>query len=182
MKVLRHSTARAVWRPLCIAGLLAMLLHSDAAAQNAESRLLATAGGAVAGVAGGGYVALSVIVAEARVGKYVHDFKDILGWRSLPVIAGAAIGGGLGFYSPARLEGAIVYGFAGWVAGGIAGMGVGSALWRGAEGNWAGAAMGAGIGLVIGNVIGIFSPPYLLVSEEEAGGAGVPIMIRIPVR
>ena len=163
--------------------ILLALLARGVDAQDPRSRVLATAGGAVAGVAGGGYIALSVIVAEARVGRYVHDMKDILGWRSMPVIGGALLGGSLGFYSPERLQGAIVYGAAGWVVGGLAGMGVGSALWTGAEGNWAGAAMGAGVGLIIGNVIGILMPPEFVLGDlEEGESAGVPIMIRIPVR
>ena len=177
---------RAVLRPAAWCSLIVLLaLPAAGRAQNTQSRLLATAGGTVAGVAGGGYVALAVIVAEARAGRYLHDLTDVLGWRSLPVVAGAAAGGGLGFYSPERLEGAIVYGFAGWVAGGLAGMGIGSALWRGAEGNWAGAAIGAGVGLVIGNLIGVLYPPHLLVNEEgdvRGGGAGYPIMLSIPIR
>jgi hypothetical protein len=109
--------------------------------------------------------------------------QDILGWRSLPVVGGALLGGGLGFYSPERLQGAIIYGAAGFLVGGLAGMGVGSALWRGAEGNWAGAAVGAGVGLAIGNIIGILMPPEFVLGDlEEGESAGVPIMIRIPVR
>ncbi|HUF49731.1 MAG TPA: hypothetical protein VMN60_02795 [Longimicrobiales bacterium] len=152
-------------------------------AQDTRSRLLATAGGTVAGVAGGGYIALTVIVAEARAGRYLHDMKDVLGWRSLPVIGGAAVGGGLGFYSPERLQGAVVYGAAGWVVGGLAGMGIGSALWPGATGNWAGAAIGAGVGLAIGNIIGILYPPDFVLGDKEEGGAGIPLMIiRIPLQ
>jgi hypothetical protein len=182
MPILRRAAHRAA-RIQLLSLLLLVITTQAVDAQDARSRLLATAGGAVAGVAGGGYIALSVIVAEARAGRYVHDMKDILGWRSMPVIGGALIGGGLGFYSPERLQGAIIYGAAGWVVGGVAGMGIGSALWRGAEGNWAGAAMGAGVGLVIGNVIGILMPPkFVLGDVEEGESAGVPIMIRIPVR
>jgi len=50
-------------------------------AQNAEDRVLPALAGGVAGVAGGGYVALSVVVAQARAGKYLHDFQELFGWR-----------------------------------------------------------------------------------------------------
>lgn len=158
----------------------ALLTPARAAGQIPESRVLATGIGAVAGVAGGGYVTLSVVVAESRRGHYVHDPKDLLGWRSLPVLGGAAIGGSLGFYSPERLEGAILYGAGGLGAGALLGLGVGSLVWKGREGKWAGAAIGAGIGLVLGNLYGVMNPPGALTTEDDlAAGAGVPLYIRI---
>src|SRR5687768_15691524 len=86
------QAAHAVWRRAFVVVLLLLLPAPRVSAQDTGSRLLATAGGTVAGVAGGGYIALSVIVAEARAGRYLHDMKDVLGWRSLPVIGGG-VGG-----------------------------------------------------------------------------------------
>lgn len=166
---------------------LALLWPARAAAQDPEpqSRVLATSIGALAGIVGGGYVSLTVIVAESRVGRYVHDVDDVLGWRSAPVILGTLAGAGLGFYSPERLQGAVVYGAGGLALGALAGLGIGSAIWDPPEGRWAGAAIGAGVGLVIGNAIGVLRPLNLFTREEdEEGGtvtAGIPIMFRIPL-
>lgn len=172
---------------LTLAAVLGQAAPRPAAAQDDESRLLATAAGGALGIVGGGYIALSVIVAESRAGRYVHDMSDILGWRSVPVIAGAVIGGSLGAYSPRRLEAAVVYGAAGLGLGGLAGFGLGSIIWSPPEGGWAGAAIGAGVGLVVGNLIGALYP-YRDAEEDgngvgAAGGpraAGIPIMVRIP--
>jgi hypothetical protein len=103
------------------------------------------------------------------------------------VIAGAAIGGSLGAYSPRRLEAAVVYGAAGLGLGGLAGFGIGSIIWSPPEGRWAGAAIGAGVGLAVGNLIGALSP-YRAAEEDGDGAgaagapraAGIPIMVRIP--
>lgn len=152
------------------------------AAQNVEDRVLPVLVGGAAGVAGGGYVALSVVVLEARLGHYVHDFNDLFGWRSLPVIAGGAVGGALGAYSPERLKQAILYGFGGMAGGAALGYGVGLLIWSGPEGKWAGAAIGAGAGLVAGYLAGALTAS----GDEDIGSAsvrsGVPLMIRIPVR
>jgi hypothetical protein len=156
--------------------LIALLLPAPAVAQDdAESRVVPTALGAVAGVAGGGYLALSLIVAEARVGRYVHDIEDVLGWRSAPVLIGAATGAALGFYSPPRLEGAILYGVAGLGAGAVVGWGIGSIWGQTPEARWAGAAIGAGVGLAAGNVVGMLRPP------NPDGGGVIPFFIRIPL-
>jgi hypothetical protein len=163
--------------------LLALALApATAAAQDPQSRILATSIGAVAGFAGGGYVTLTVIVAESRAGRYVHDVDDLFGWRAAPVLLGAAAGAGLGFFSPERLQGAVVYGAGGLALGALIGLGIGSAVWDPPEGRWAGAAIGAGIGLVIGNAIGVLRPLNLFTEGEDgARSSGVPIMIRIPL-
>lgn len=160
--------------------LLLVAVPAGAAAQRLESRLAATGVGAVAGVAGGGYISLSIIVAESRVGRYVHDFRDVLGWRSVPVIAGGAIGAGVGAISPRRLEAAILYGAIGLGAGALAGIGVGSVFWEPPEGRWAGAAIGAGVGLMVGNMLGILYP-YRAADggDDNTGSAGIPLMVRV---
>lgn len=158
-----------------VALVLALGMARPVAAQDAGHRLLPAAGGAALGVIGGGYVALSVIVAEARAGKYVHDAHDLFGWRSMPVIAGAALGGGLGYYSPERLQHAVLLGYAGLGAGGLIGLGLGSVLWKGPEGKWSGAAIGAGAGLAIGYLAGALTAD----SDQDLGGGGA--QARIPV-
>lgn len=153
-----------------------------AAAQNVEDRILPVMVGGAAGITGGGYVALSVVVLEARLGRYVHDFNDLFGWRSLPVIAGGAVGGALGAYSPERLKQAILYGFGGMAGGAAVGYGVGLLIWSGPEAKWAGAAIGAGVGLVAGYLTGAITAS----AEDDLGSSsaksGVPLMIRIPIR
>lgn len=154
-------------------------------AQSVQDRILPGAVGGFAGVVGGGYVALSVVVAEARAGTYLHDFNELFGWRGLPVIAGGALGVGLGVYSPERLKQAILYGFGGMAIGGGVGAGLGQLIWTGPEGKWAGLAIGAGAGLVAGYLTGAITAS----SEDDIGGggggsarSGLPLMIRIPVR
>jgi hypothetical protein len=173
---------RSLYILMVAAGLSLTAGVPAARGQALESRLVATPLGAVAGVAGGGYIALSIIVAEARMGRYVHDLDDILGWRSAPVVIGAATGAGLGFFSPERLEAAAVYGAAGVGLGALVGLAIGSAVWSPPEGRWAGAAIGAGVGLIVGNTIGVLKP-YRSYDDDDPpgsnGGAGLPIMLRV---
>jgi hypothetical protein len=161
-------------------------------AQQPESRLLPAAVGGVTGVAAGGYIAISLIVAEARMGRYIHDSSDILGWRSLPVVSGAIIGTTLGALSPRRLESAILFGAFGLGAGTALGLGIGSLVWDPPEGRWAGAAIGAGVGLVAGNIFGMLTPlretdePGIFFSAYAAGrpsraapGRAVPLIVQV---
>jgi hypothetical protein len=84
--------------------LLLLIAPARISAQDPQSRALATSLGLLAGAAGGGYVTVTVVVFEARIGRYIHDVDDVLGWRSAPFIMGALAGGGLGFFSPERLR------------------------------------------------------------------------------
>jgi hypothetical protein len=164
--------------------MLALLAPAPLAAQQPQSRALATTLGGLSGIAAGGYLSVSVVVLEARFGRYVHDVDDILGWRAAPIIIGALAGAGLGLYSPERLQGAIVYGAGGLLVGGLAGLVVGSTIWEPPEGRWAGAAIGAGVGLVIGNTIGVLSPLNLFTEADDGTRVettGVPIIFRIPL-
>jgi hypothetical protein len=160
--------------PLILAA--GVVLPSSLRGQEPQSRVIPTAVGAVAGVAGGGYLALTVIVTEARLGRYVHDIEDVVGWRSAPVLIGALTGGALGFHSPPRLAGAIAYGAGGMGAGALVGWGAGAAFGRTPEARWAGAAIGAGLGLVTGNLVGALNP-----MSRDGGGTGIPFFIVIPV-
>jgi hypothetical protein len=160
--------------PICLLG-LSLAVPERAAAQ--ADRALPVVGGALAGAAGGGYIAVSIIVLEARYGRYVHDLDDVLGWRSAPIVGGAVMGVGLGVYAPRRLEGAVVYGAGGFVAGGALGWALGALIWEPPEGRWAGMAIGAGFGLMAGNLYGIFNP--LRSEKRRRPSDGVPVMIRI---
>lgn len=174
-------TMKAVRRLIPV---LLFIAPMSLSAQQPQSRALATSLGVLAGSAGGGYVTVSVVVLEARLGRYIHDVDDVLGWRSAPFIIGALAGGGLGFYSPERLQGAVVYGAGGLAVGGLAGLLIGQQLWEPPEGRWAGAAIGAGAGLVIGNAIGIFAPLNIFTEPDDARSVettGVPIVFRIPL-
>jgi len=158
--------------------LLLLLAPRPAAAQFIpENRAAATAIGALTGMAGGAYMSVSIVVLESRFGRYVHDIDDVLGWRSLPAVSGVVIGGGLGAYSPDRLEASLIYGFGGLLAGGVLGAGVGTLVIEGPEGKWAGAAIGAGVGLAVGTIAGILYPRSD--DEDGAAAAGVPITFRI---
>lgn len=161
--------------------LLLCAAAAPAAGQDIEDRILPVMVGGTAGVIGGGYVALSVVVLEARMGRYIHDSKDFFGWRSIPVLAGGGLGAGLGAYSPERLKQAIIYGYGGMAAGGLLGLGVGLLIWPQPEGKWAGAAIGAGVGLVAGYLTGAITAS----DEEDLGRSsareGVPVGIRIPL-
>ncbi|HEX2167602.1 MAG TPA: glycine zipper 2TM domain-containing protein [Longimicrobiales bacterium] len=163
---------------------LALLVPASLPAQDPQSRALATSLGGLAGMAAGGYLTVSVVVLEARFGRYIHDVDDVLGWRAAPLLIGSVAGAGLGLYSPERLQGAVIYGAAGLGLGALAGLALGSQIWEPPEGRWAGAAIGAGFGLIIGNTIGIFNPVNIFTDPD--GGTpvettGVPIVFRIPL-
>jgi hypothetical protein len=162
---------------LLVAAAVTATAAAPVSAQRVEERVLPALVGGAAGVAGGGYVALSVVVAQARAGNYLHEFQELFGWRSLPVIAGGAMGTALGVYSPARLERAILWGFGGMAAGGALGLGVGQLIWRAPEGKWAGMAIGAGAGLALAYVAGAITAT----NSEDLGGSGESAGLVIPL-
>jgi hypothetical protein len=163
---------------------LALLTPASLRAQDPQSRALATSLGGLAGMGAGGYLTVSVVVLEARFGRYIHDVDDVIGWRAAPILLGGLAGAGLGLYSPERLQGAVVYGAGGLALGALAGLAIGSAIWEPPEGRWAGAAIGAGVGLIIGNTIGVFNPVNLFTESDDGTTVeanGVPIVFRIPL-
>lgn len=142
-----------------------------------ENRALATLIGAGAGMAGGTFMSVSIVVLESRFGRYVHDVDDVLGWRTLPAVSGVVIGGSLGLYTPDRLEASLLYGIGGLFVGGALGSGIGALSIDGPEGKWAGAAIGAGVGLAVGTIAGIMYPRTD--DDDRGADAGVPLSFRI---
>ncbi|MEO5510502.1 MAG: hypothetical protein ABIV28_02530 [Longimicrobiales bacterium] len=164
--------------------LTAVLLLGLASAKPHELRAqqrnipAALAGGFV-GAASGGYIAISVIVAESRAGKYIHSMKDALGWRSAPVLIGGVTGMVVGATDPDRLLRTVVYGSAGTVAGTGVGVVLGKIIWDGPEAKWAGGAIGAGLGMAIGSSLGLFLPlDHSDGTSQPAANAGA---ARIPI-
>jgi hypothetical protein len=136
------------------------------------------AGGAL-GVAGGGYVTLSLVVAQARAGHYVQGMDDFLGWRSAPVLIGGATGLAVGLWYPDRLLNGVIGGTVGTAAGLGAGILIGPLLWDDPEANWAGGAIGAGIGMVTGSVIGVLLKPSG--KGGDSNSVVVPLAFRVRI-
>src|SRR5690606_5848627 len=116
-----------VLRAMLLAAVL--LAPGGLQAQEPQSRALATTIGGLAGMGAGAYLTVSVVVLEARFGRYVHDIDDVIGWRAAPILLGGVAGAGLGLYSPERLQGVVVYGAAGLAAGALTGMLLGNQIW-----------------------------------------------------
>lgn len=128
----------------------------------AQAQLWTAALGGVAGTLSGGYITLSIVVARAQMGHYLHEPHDILNWNGLPVLIGGSTGAGLGMWAPNRLGTGFVYGSAGTLAGGTVGFLIGAAVSNRPEGKWAGGAIGAGLGMAIGCTWGVLVPnPHL---------------------
>ena len=161
---------RRLVQAVCLAATL-----SAVRAPGAEAQILSGAVGAVAGTAAGGYLSLSIIVARAQRGHYLHDFEDIYGWNSVPVLVGAATGGTLGILSPPRLWTSVFFGTAGAVVGVPVGMVIGTALSERPEAKWAGGAIGAGVGMTLGFLFGVLSPQEKLVPKPLREASAVPI-------
>lgn len=156
---LRHNNGASMRRTKA-AFLSACVFLAPAAATSVhgQSNIPAALAGGVVGAGSGGYIAISVIVAESRGGKYLHSYRDALGWRSAPVLIGGVTGLVLGATSPDRLWRTVLYGGAGTVAGTGVGIVAGQLVWDGPEAKWAGGAIGAGIGMAIGSSLGVFLP------------------------
>jgi hypothetical protein len=174
---------KATCRAACIA---ACLITAPGAVTSAaaQSNIPAALAGGVAGAGSGGYIAIAVIVAESRGGKYLHSYHDALGWRSAPVLIGGATGVFLGATAPDRLWRTVLYGGVGTVAGTGAGIVAGKLVWDGPEAKWAGGAIGAGVGMAIGSSLGVFLPMHKKTDSTEPVAQSVRTRIRengIPV-
>jgi hypothetical protein len=98
----------------------------------------------------------AIYVAEARTGRFLHSYDEILGFRPeiLPVLAGGVAGGWLGAESGTALARAAGWGGLGLVGGAVLGAGAGHLIWRSSEGRWAGGIIGSAVGLVAGAILG----------------------------
>lgn len=150
------------------------------AAQRADAQVLTGLFGAVAGTAAGGYITLSIVVARAQTGHYLHEVRDLFGWTSLPVIVGAATGVTVGIADPNRLWTGFIVGAAGTAVGTGLGAVVGAAISERPEGKWAGAAIGAGAGMALGSLAGIIWPQPDLIPRELRRAAVIPVRITVP--
>lgn len=122
-------------------------------APRAQAQALEAATGAALGAAGGLYVSMAVVTANARAGNYVFS-PDEVRWQLLPVPIGAAAAGLLGYRSPDRFWRATVWGFGGFAAGSLVGALAGKAIWGDSEGSWSGAVIGGAAGVLAGAVVG----------------------------
>jgi len=157
---------------ICCAALLV------AGPRPAQSQVLTGAIGAGAGLAAGGYITLSIVVARAQFGHYLHDASELLGWHSTPVLVGVGTGTTVGVLYPDRLVTGAIYGGSGTIIGGLAGAAIGKLVSNRPEGPWAGAAIGAGAGMAIGSLIGILIPKKD-VAPEDVSASAVPIGFRV---
>lgn len=163
---------RLTIRARCRCAALAIVLTTAVTQHALSQNFLAGAAGGAAGIAAGGYLSLSLAVAEARAGRYLTGMDEFLGWRSAPVLIGGATGAAIGFFDPPRLKRTVIYGGAGTAAGLAVGMLIGPLLWKKPEGRWAGGAIGAGIGMVIGSNYGL----WLAKDGDENKGSNAPVM------
>jgi hypothetical protein len=158
----------------------AVLLGS--AAPRANAQVLGAAVGAVTGTAAGGYITLSIVVARAQFGHYLHDFEDLFDWKSAPIVIGAATGTALGVWWPDRLWSSLIFGSTGTALGAGVGYVTGRLISERPEGKWAGAAIGAGLGMTLGTLTGIAWPQRIVPEEvTSAPRIQIPITIRVPV-
>lgn len=150
-------------------------------ARPADAQFAAGAVGAVGGVGAGGYVTLAVVVLRAQYGHYLHDAEDLLGWHSVPVILGAAVGTSVGVWHADRMVTGFAYGAGGALAGAGLGYLVGPQIWKRPEGKWAGAAIGAGAGMAVGYFFGVFNPREDIAPGFLRNANVIPISVTISV-
>jgi hypothetical protein len=163
------------WIRCTVVPLLSAALLAGAAPRDGRAQVLTGAVGAVAGTATGGYITLSLVVAKAQAGHYLHDVHDLFNWTSTPVLIGAVTGTTVGIVAPERLWTGFIMGAAGTVAGGGIGWFVGQQVWKRPEGKWAGAAIGAGAGMAIGSLLGTFWPQDKVIPGNLEQQSVVPI-------
>ncbi len=170
---------RRVHTALAVIVLTGIFAASPLSAQAGKKNIPAALLGGVAGAGSGGYIAISVIVAESRAGKFVDSIDDVLGWRSAPVLIGGVTGVVVGATAPDRLLRTVVYGSVGTLAGTGIGAVAGKLMWDGPEAKWAGGAIGAGIGMAIGSSLGLFLP--MKNNDEDGTPDAAANAVRIPV-
>ena len=147
--------------------------------QPARAQVLSALFGAGAGSAAGGYITLSIVVARAQAGHYLHDAHDVFGIGSMTVIAGGTTGLVLGAVAPDRMWTGFIYSSAATVGSGTLGFIGGALLSDRPEAKWAYAAIGAGVGMALGSLVGVLSPNTGLVRDlvprEVRQNSAVPV-------
>lgn len=141
-------------RTFRVALLVVLLVGSLAGPAPAQAARRAVLGAAV-GVAGGGVVTLSAIVARARFQReYLDSADDLIHWQTIPMIAAPGAGVLFGLAGHEAHVGSIIGSTTGMAAGAAVGAGLGWLLSDQQEWPWAGAVIGAGVGLTIGGLVG----------------------------
>ena len=169
------------WRWVAALGMaMAVSLPTAAPAQEeiveeVGGSALSAALGAGAGLVGGAYANVAVVVLKARTGHYQHSFVEAFGWESIPIAAGAGTGFAIGFWDEEHLWPGIGGGALGFGAGLGAGDLWGRLRWDDSESRWAHAAIGAAVGMAVG------STAALIASASDSGdghGGSEPTALR----
>jgi hypothetical protein len=167
---------------LALVILLALEAPLGTQAEAQEAQILPALIGGAAGLAAGGYVAIGIVTAQARRGRYLYDSEDALGWHATPILVGPSIGFLIGLLDENRLRRTVIGGGAGAVVGTGVGWLAGLHFWAPPEGKWAGAVIGGAAGLLAGSLAGALWPE----SDRDGGASGgagsrtVPIRIVVP--
>jgi len=132
--------------------------------------------GALAGTAGGGYVALAIVTAQALAGTYLYR-PDQADWQLTPIPIAAAAGAAIGASGWDRLGESSMYGGIGFAAGTALGALVGHAAGNDSEDTWSGAIIGGAAGLLVGVALGAatWEP------DAPSGPAGEPLRAVTPL-
>lgn len=144
-----------------------------------RAQVLPAAAGAVGGLVAGTIVTTATVVLEARLGKYLYSFDDVVAIRleTIPILIGPVAGAVLGASSPSALGRAGTGALVG-LAGGIPiGVGVGALIWSTSEGRWAGGIIGGAAGMLAGAVL------YSTLgggNEQASPGVTAAFSIRVP--
>jgi hypothetical protein len=161
---------KRIRRGILAVALGASLLPAPARAQGWVAGMI---GGAL-GMGAGGYVSLGIVTLEARRGGYIYGIDDVLGWRSIPVLAGTATGVTLGLWNQERLRHTVYGTIGGGALGTAVGALVGRHLWPPPEGKWAGAVVGGAAGILVGAAVGAAWP-------VDDGGDPAPIAVSVQI-
>lgn len=157
----------------------ALAVPAQARAQDIEEAggsLLSAAIGTGAGIVGGGYANLALVVLKARTGHYQHTLMEAFGWESIPILVGGGVGFSIGFWDEDLLWPWVLGGVTGLGVGGGAGYLVGALVWGDSESRWANAVIGAAVGMAVGSTAALF-----LAGDDEEDGTSAPSAVRIPV-
>lgn len=145
-----------------------------------EVEILPALVGGAAGLAAGGYVAIGIVTAQARRGRYLYSTEEALGWHATPILVGPGVGFLIGLWDPERLRRTIIGGAAGTVVGTSIGWFAGMAGWPPPEGKWAGGVIGGAAGMLAGSLIGLAWPDPD--AQEETSLAPSPLVIPLGFR